>query len=274
MTAPVEPPQASSDGAVAESNDLVIGGNRIPLPRWARFLVGILAILVAAVPLLNIFGVPVTQLASVISKPTPSPTVTSTPTPAPVSDSGHKLSDAQMFNYRESDRHANETARTDKIIFDSRDLGTLRVKFFISDRCLQVIRKSAGDNPLTISQYIPATKMEDQAPGPLGAQAWLPQDTTVDRDLLDSQLEPASFAPEGEAQPHQQVTVGIHMAASFVGGMDNRTVAGFRSGGRGPMAVSIISGSIHAMDTGTATKTALRVFTGATVIIKHQLGCA
>lgn len=201
MTSPTEPTSVEPSTSITPKKlvDIVDKGVKDNhMPGWARILVGLLAVLGAAIPVITVTGVSISQLTGYVGEPTKSPSPAPTPTPQP--EQGYRVTDAQMIDYEESKRHAAETARTDKLIYDSRDIGTLRVKFFISDRCLQVIRTSAGEHPQTSSHYILASRMEERAPGKV-AQTGLFKDSIVDSELLTNQFEPASLKPAVEPSP-------------------------------------------------------------------------
>lgn len=202
MSSPVEPGPAGATSvpSTPKSEDLVIEGTRIPLPRWARFLIGILAIAGAAVPIVSFYTnsiSPKNQAASFVAA-----AQSATPTP-PVDTPGVKVTDVDL-HYQESLKHMEETPRSEKVILDSPDLGTLRVRFFISDRCLQVIRRGPGQHPQITSHFILAAKMEDKAPGKI-AQAE-PVDSIVDQGWLESQMEPASYQLAGSFEPPREAT--------------------------------------------------------------------
>lgn len=193
MSSPTETPQAIPKSTFdRESGDLVIGGVRVPLPRWAKFLLGILAILSAAVPVVSYFtGSSDPQSEKSAGMMTVS--ANQAPTPPPASPE-NQMSETAMIYFVHSQKHADEDPKTGSVILDSPDLGKVKVRFFRSDHCLQVIRTSPGPNAQTVTNYVLESKREDRAPGNL-SQAVLSRDMAVDQDLLETQIEPASFAP-------------------------------------------------------------------------------
>jgi hypothetical protein len=202
MSSPIESPSpVSNPPSEPKKTDshFEAWGIKLPLPRWAIVIVGMVAVLGSLISVgsrfwPNLSGGKVQPAFINPAKPML--------TEVQPSNQGNKVSDAEMIDYRESIKHTDETPKTDRIILNSPDLGTLKVKFFISDRCLLVIRRGAGANPATTSHYILAAKMEDRSPGQIdNLGASLLRDSAVDQDLMAAQMEPAAFKPGAESGP-------------------------------------------------------------------------
>lgn len=152
MSSPTETPQAIANSTSdKESGDLVIGGVRVPLPRWARFVIGILALAGTGLSLLvTLTSVGRTTQASPPSQP-------------PV----------KVDSYREYQRHITESPEYTQTVFaDDKDLGSLVVKFYKSDGCLLVTRKNPGRYDVNIPYWVPAATIEaEKPPGSTGAPA-------------------------------------------------------------------------------------------------------
>lgn len=181
MTSPTETPPAavSSPPPTVESGDLVIGGTRIPLPKWARFLIGILAIVGAAVPIVVTYSrSPVVPAASV-----------------------KKADDTVAIQYREFQRHIAETPEYTQTLFDSPDLGSLIVKFYGTDGCLLVMRKNPGRYRDQIPYWIPAASIpSEQAPGATTGTISQSQPALANFGFIGAQMQPPTLALAGASK--------------------------------------------------------------------------
>jgi hypothetical protein len=174
MTSPIETPQAAVNEeikAAKKANEHVeIGGVRIPLPRWATFLIGIVAVIGAAFPVVKYL------------------------LPTAHADPITKADNTAVIQYREYQKHIAEAPEYTQKLFDSPDLGSLTVNFYGSDGCLLVMKKNPGRFDQAISYWIPKASIEaDRAPGAIANHFFQPNSPARLLQSMEAQIAPASL---------------------------------------------------------------------------------